>query len=84
MTFVNSPYVQTDVANFLKSLKLAEYTHLFRREGYHTLEDVENLIGLTERHLKQMGITKKGEQSNGSHFVCISSACVSVYIYIYI
>ena len=56
--------LQTDVANFLKSLELAEYTHLFRREGYRTLDDVENLIGLTESHLKQMGITKKGKHSN--------------------
>lgn len=72
--------LQTDVANFLKSLKLAEYTHLFRREGYRTLDDVENLIGLTESHLKQMGITKKGKHSN----LCAEAQLVlRIHIYVY-
>lgn len=37
-----------------------EYIDLFRREGYSKKADIENLKGLKETDLKDMGITKRG------------------------
>jgi chitin synthase len=51
--------IPANVSDFLNSLHLGQYTELFRKEGYFVAVDVENLIGLTEKDLKLMGITKR-------------------------
>ena len=61
--------LQTSVPSFLGFLKLGEYEPLFRSEGYYTLDDVENLIGLNETHLRKMGITKQGNHSEWQPFL---------------
>ncbi|XP_065897233.1 chitin synthase chs-2-like isoform X2 [Dysidea avara] len=53
--------VPEDVAQWLRNLKLPQYEELFESEGYSTDEDVENLKGLTEKHLRKMGITRRVE-----------------------
>ena len=48
------------MADFLKNLHLGEYTDMFHENGYELPADVDNLLYLTEKDLKRMGINKRG------------------------
>ena len=53
--------LQNDVRDQLEKLKLDIYQELFEAKRYSDDVDVENLIGLKEKDLQEMGATKRGK-----------------------